>query len=77
MGIVSSADGTGGAARGGEGVSLAWPFGSRFEAAMLTQPWGPVYVPRRGMDPSVEAAPSPEVRGVALYQSLEEGSMQG
>ncbi len=29
------------------------------------------------MDPSVEAAPSQEVKGVALYQPFEEGYVQG
>jgi hypothetical protein len=36
---------------------------------------GPLGVVRRGMDPSVEAAPSLEVRGVAMYQPFEEGSV--
>ncbi len=51
MGAVSSADGSEGAAMGREKVSLVWPFGSKFAAAMLTQPWGPVYVSGGGWIP--------------------------
>jgi hypothetical protein len=76
MGAVSSADGTGGAARGGEGVSLVWPFGSRFAAAMPTQPWGSVYVPGRGWI-SRWRQPIARGQGVALYQPFEKGSVQG
>ncbi len=64
MGVVSSADGTGGAAGVEDGVSLVWPFGSRFAAAMLTQPWGHVCVPGGGWIPRWRQPPRQRLGGL-------------
>ena len=78
MEAASNAGGASGASGDGPGFSLIWPLGSKFAAAMLMQSCGLVYFPGGGwMDLSVEASPLLEIRGSALYQPFEKGSVQG
>ena len=48
MEAASNAGEASGASGAGHGFSLVWPLGSKFAAAMLMHPCGPMYVPGGG-----------------------------
>ena len=71
MEAASNAGEASGASGAGHGFSLVWPLGSKFAAAMLMHPCGPVYVTGGGGIPRWRQPPA-KGQGVCPVSTIQE-----